>query len=116
MSKAKHTPGPWTVISSDPQAEFYEDGELSYFNPLTVSVPGGGQDICSFEYDGSPISRNASVEEIKANARLIAAAPELLEALEVISEAIDAYGGDLHNKLEGVQAVRDAIAKVRGGD
>jgi hypothetical protein len=54
---SKHTPGPWTV--GGPTGYFYQ----LEINPSIGKVYGAG-------------------EELKANARLIAAAPELLEVLE----------------------------------
>lgn len=64
MSGAKHTPGPWFVVdhSKDEQCMYIEsakDGVASVFTD-TPTRP----------------------EEIAANARLVAAAPELLEALK----------------------------------
>ena len=86
-----HTPGPWTV----PGATFAESqpGEMgtAYF------VLGS---------DGRPISANA------ADADLIAAAPDLLEALEAFVAAYDAF-----EPIDGIaiQACT-AIAKARGGE
>jgi hypothetical protein len=64
--------------------------------------------------------RNASLEELKANARLIAAAPELLEALEALFEhcaMIHSKWGDGDNTREAHEAIsagRAAIAKAKG--
>ena len=56
-----------------------------------------------------------SREEFEANARLIAAAPDLLEALE---ELVDLFGGLVSGEYppDGftTQPARDAIAKARG--
>lgn len=54
---ATHTPGPWGLALHDPQAVMAADGIV------VVNIDGDGD------------------EEDLANARLIAAAPELLEAL-----------------------------------
>lgn len=61
-----HTPGPWTVES---------DGS---------SVSFGGQVVIT-----APIYDEGSRDEEKANARLIAAAPDLLAAAVAIMSAID---------------------------
>ena len=84
MSNTKHTPGPWT----------YAIGQGLYEQRYVIdSTPGRALAVCAgFE------PRN------EANARLIAAAPELLEALEAF-KAIDAFDG-WHPKY------RDAIAKA----
>lgn len=65
--KTKHTKGEWfsCCTKSDPHFLFAKDGNVS---------------ICTFtrkQYDGIEIP----IEEMQANAKLIAAAPELLEAL-----------------------------------
>jgi hypothetical protein len=61
---SKHTPSPW-------KAEGWENIVVNSVNGNTlVACPGDGP--------------NTPLEEIKANARLIAAAPELLEALRAM--------------------------------
>jgi hypothetical protein len=59
-----------------------------------------------------------SVEEVQANARLIAAAPAMLAALKEAEQALEYFFsrfpvGTFGNR-RGV--VRDAIAKAEGGD
>lgn len=48
--------------------------------------------------------------EAEANARLIAAAPEMLEALKTLIDGID------HLDIYGADYARQVIAKVEGGD
>lgn len=81
---AKHTPGPW--ISRQPE---------KWCGRYRVETPAGIE--------------IAAVPQDEANARLIAAAPELLDALEAI------IGHDAHllNPYR-VEAARIAIAKARG--
>ena len=82
---AQHTPGPWTVVAID----WAETGNAR------------------FEIKG--IRRTGM-----ADARLIAAAPELLEALKEIIAAAD---GDGWNQLDASFATaRAAIAKATNGD
>jgi hypothetical protein len=64
-----HTPGPWQVNSNDPLHVCDADGESRGCSPIAFVQVGN---------DG----RWAA----KANARLIAAAPELLERLEELLE------------------------------
>ena len=99
---AKHTPGPWR-IKSDPM----------HFDTLTtveggaigVRKPFGVQMIVQ-------VGGDSDFQEAEANARLIAAAPELLEALKEIIAAAD---GDGWNQLDASFATaRAAIAKAEG--
>ncbi len=80
----KHTPGPW-----------YADEEQSVIDGIVIPF---------VHVDGKKI---AEVNTI-ANARLIAAAPELLEALERLILICEAYNG-----LEAKKS-RAIVAKARG--
>ena len=70
MSNAKHTPGPWIVHP------LYNNGELYQITPN--KNPDLDYPICIIEH----IEYDRSDAEQKANAWLIAAAPELLEELK----------------------------------
>lgn len=93
---SKHTPGPWirdglTVYSL--VSNGFRKGIELFVNRFSVFIKAG---------------RSCSAEEAEANARLIASAPELLEAL------IELRDGYLENV--GLPAVRAnaAIAKATG--
>jgi hypothetical protein len=93
----KHTPGPWSVYSAakdDGFTDFYGiDGpDLDKGNAVVLWDPSGGI-------------------ENEANARLIAAAPELLAACEVMSAH---YSGSLDHQPAYVKLARAAIAKATG--
>jgi hypothetical protein len=101
--KAQYTPGPWSLSFLGVIAG---DGTLA-----------GDHMVCGLR--ASP-----SDEEI-ANARLIAAAPELLEALEKLADAVDRFNGvfsstdRLAGRMQGEmwgarQAALRTIAKARG--
>lgn len=70
----KHTPGPWLATG---------------WENTVVNIPdthhGGHLTICVY-----PASGQAPRSEAVANARLIAAAPDMLEALKAIAEACEA--------------------------
>jgi hypothetical protein len=68
MSEIKHTPGPWV----------FDEDECSAIPALHL--------YCADSKN--PFHGSRSEEELKANARLIAAAPELLEALKEAIETI----------------------------
>lgn len=103
MNEFKGTPGPWSV-TGDPDSfsgvcvEAEKEGIIHW-----VIADRIGGHILGEEYD--------DYSEVEANARLIAAAPELLEALIRLSEA----ARDMHGYLEGaVSQAEDAIAKALG--
>jgi hypothetical protein len=62
----KHTPGPWQVVA------YYSSGERH-----TVAGPDG-RDLCRFVH-----SQSGGWDLKEADARLIAAAPDMLEALKL---------------------------------
>jgi hypothetical protein len=91
-----HTNGPWRILS--------EEVDRSYIR-VRGTVPGGRYKIANVPtvaYEGVP---EWEAEETRANARLIASAPELLEALDLL----------LHDRTPWtVSCARAAIAKARG--
>ena len=87
-----HTPGPWFSIATS---------NIGH----NAVVDADGFTIC----DPSPMG--------KGNARLIAAAPDMLAALEKLSRAfdLDEYDEDrAHAEACAMREARDAIAKARG--
>ena len=97
MDGPKHTPGPWTI----------EDD----------SIEASGAPICVL-YDASDFPcwdgpAGQLEAECEANARLIAAAPELLAACELAAEVLEQpeSGGQAHAHA----ALTVAIAKAKGG-
>jgi len=97
---AQHTPGPWSVNSK-----------------AALIDPPDGESICLMRWP----TNVRSEEETKANARLIAAAPELLEALTGIlaeyedrkSQWGDEYLWDKHEDKEAIESARAAINKAK---
>src|SRR6185503_8907079 len=107
MSKAMHTPGPWTA--SNPQ-------EVKV-KPRTHHIILKGPGLENIALISSWRSVETEAEEAQANAHLIAAAPDLLEALELILEA-RTQEKHLWNSAPGESPLHDrcraAIAKARG--
>ena len=98
----KHTPAPWRVSSESPhiiKKDYRAIGSDAGF--LIASTMGN---------DNSGFY--ASEQEADANARLIAAAPELLEALEELIAATQ----HLDPCQATVDKARAAIAKAKGED
>lgn len=109
---AKHTPGPWKLANSGfanaPSVIF--TGEKS--PNFGAKYPLQGCDwIAEVKEDESPRGR-----EYHANARLIAAAPELLEACQIalwIRDKIQERGG-FGATFEEWDVVEAAIRKAKG--
>lgn len=75
MKNQKHTPGPWTT-------EDCTDG---------IAIESGGKYIADVHYH---IAGAMSAQETQANAALIAAAPEMLEVLEMLLAHRGMMGSD----------------------
>jgi hypothetical protein len=100
----EHTPGPWRLSSGD-YPFIYRDQSDEYGPPLIVATVFK-DDNHSEEYDPNGVE-GASAEVGRANASLIAAAPELLEACKGLIE------DDLHAMKYWIIA-RAAIDKAEG--
>lgn len=95
MRKQSHTPGPWVSRNN--------------------MVFGGKKCICSNVNAASPTPQNIAEDVAMsiANARLIAAAPELLEALEKAVEPLEMYKCYGWPDYDGViRQIKSAIAKA----
>jgi hypothetical protein len=93
MHMNKHTPGPWQVEPNP-----FESAPMVSTENRTIAKVlywGGSED-----------------GEVNANAHLIAAAPELLEALEDILWSLDHL--DLHEIADKKNSLSDVIAKAKG--
>lgn len=94
---ATHTPGPWTVRSGS---------VVKYDN----SRPSGEIPIASMDRESGNGTAPAERDD---NARLIAAAPELLAACQVAIAMME--GDNLDEKFDGeAEVIRDAIARATG--
>jgi hypothetical protein len=84
--------------------------------PWTAHVPNSAENLpfVLTSDGGDPLQPETLSEpnQVEANARLIAAAPELYEALAEFVAYLDAGTGTLSHELE--YAMRDALAKARG--
>ena len=116
-----HTPGPWMregLLVYALHHYGWEKGAPRMVNRFSARVD-------AYVFQGG------SHEEADANAHLIAAAPELLEALKAVTEHMDRAGGDAHGMPEcpwcgsgpygddhagdcELMKAREAIAKAEG--
>jgi hypothetical protein len=93
MSNTKHTKGPWRV-----SCQFGGASEVKSFHTITDA------DNRLF----------VALADTKGTAHLIAAAPDLLEALEKVWQVMLTGEGSLAIQSENAKAVCFAIAKARG--
>jgi len=110
MSESKHTPGPWS---------YDIHGVITGGTHLATSVCVTSQHKWErAEGLGTWLEdqhRRELVSECRANARLIAAAPELLEALKMVVRHGSAVQHSDQLMFEVLSAARAAIAKAEGG-
>jgi hypothetical protein len=107
MKNSKHTPGPWKAFDT---YVGFDDGRLVA--------------NCIQMKQSNLIKEAAMYEEAKQNAALIAAAPELLEALELLADAISncpeyvgamrSFGFDI-DVVDAIRSAKQTIAKANGG-
>jgi len=89
MTTTKHTPGPWSASPSPTSDGLYH----------------------VYKADGNFLTLEDAEHE--ANARLIAAAPDLLEALESLYHTANSIGEDTCDPVAFAGALEDARAAIR---
>lgn len=108
--KSKHTPGPWKVIKS----EMHGEPMLYVGTPQSTTdfTLGGLEKHAAYILGGCP-------SETEANARLIAAAPELLAAAKLVmlvnpgAVYLNGTDGERYAEFDKLAA---AIAKAEGNE
>jgi hypothetical protein len=111
----KHTPGPWTDCRG-------ADGKgckcgLVFSTPADVPVAS-----CDMRVEDDGPERFLPLKERQANARLVAAAPDLLEAAEALLTKYDAWLAtwellplDTDSEFtDNLDVLRTAVKKARG--
>lgn len=100
----QHTPGPW---------ELWNHAET---DQIAVGPKIGGvavADVCIA--NGQGIVTHSTIDRGQANARLIAAAPELLAALEILLPIVESLVLDGEKEhFQAQEEARAAIAKAKG--
>lgn len=111
MTNAKHTPGPWYPghLGSESSCQcrsIVDDGQ--YVGAIATVNVGNGLPIGEGGNDAPPVS------EATANMHLIAAAPELLEALKRMLPEQNMMEEHLRPDFITCEVARAAIAKAEG--
>lgn len=102
--KAQHTPGPWLREELFVYA-LHHNGDYRKGEPLLVNRFSASIQACQ--------SQGGTMGEAEANASLISAAPDLLEALEGAHAILSLMGVNLEAHEEGRRIIA-AIAKAKG--
>tara|TARA_R110002153_G_scaffold105388_1_gene243772 strand:- start:18 stop:356 length:339 start_codon:yes stop_codon:yes gene_type:complete len=110
MSEPKHTPGPWLQAKNDPSFVYALNQEG--YNRFALSVQRGTDE------DGVSTTH----DERAANGQLIAAAPDMLEALEAaikcrmvpITSASEGGASAHSEQVRVADRIRAAITKAKG--
>ena len=107
MTNATHTPGPWKVDTGNDG-----DGIRVYQQRCRPELHGAQPLIAALDPGRDWIA--VPDTELGYNALLISAAPDLLEALEIVSNCVpDSTSGTTLGTWE-MQKVRAAIRKAKG--
>ncbi len=112
MNKTKHTPGPWLIrvdgTSTGRGPEIYVEGPHYDDGSKFVIAECG----CSEHTDGGKRwKRTQDADQIEANAQVLTAAPELLEAAKLAVRILEACYPGPHKDWTPIRA---AIAKAEG--
>jgi len=109
MKTIQHTPGPWSVAG-----ESYNDHEA-------YVIEAGGRTICWTASSLDDAGIEVITAEDDANADLLAAAPDLLSALEILLKhegetELNAIGLELKTDAleKAICKAKSAIAKAKG--
>ena len=109
----KFTPGPWAVINrtgvfSELGAESGDGAKADPTDGWTIADCSAGCTLLNGDY----VELGFAVQQ--ANAKLIAAAPDLLEALENLLQAFDGAFAGAYGRGPLYIAANSAINKARG--
>lgn len=96
-NNSTHTPGPWKAWRRNPQSDTYIYQE---------------HDDPHDTYAIACINQNWAV--YGANARLIAAAPEMLEALKLVLPLLEGINSRCTNDTAMIKTIRSTISKAEG--
>lgn len=108
-----HTPGPWATYFCNPG----QRNGVIYSESLpesSASICDLVADICIKDNDRRRGDKWVYSEQRAADARLIAAAPDLLTALDDLLAYLEGYDHDYPEAAPKFDRARAAIAKARG--
>lgn len=102
MMESKHTPGPWHWVNGRTD-EPYNFADAEGYPSLRTVKESGEHQLSEWILDAEPMMHGND----EANAYLIAAAPDLLEACKMLLASA-------HDYQSGIAEAETAIAKAKG--
>lgn len=109
MSNSKHTPGPWTVLP--------EEADKDYLRIRGTRL-GGRYKVANVHmprlWESHYVLRDRANAESGSNARLIAAAPDLLEALKACAAVCAGETMSKSGLIHALEKARAALARATG--
>lgn len=102
--EAKWTPGPWSI-----ESETSHNGEFAIIAP-----DGTHPDPWNIAQTYGSVGHGEAEDEALANARLIAAAPDLAEALRLLLADVEQYPA-YQRPVHAVDVARSALTRATGG-
>ena len=117
---SEHTPGPWEATADPYLTANHEEVMREILPGYKAEFP-----VYVVRHRGLYVAETGCHERSEANARLIAAAPELLEAAKATVENCSCYHGEIYGLIPEDGPIepcpicgpaRAAIARATGGD
>jgi hypothetical protein len=99
IAMTSHTPGPWIVANG---LQVWRDGPSATRSPR----------ICTLRNAADPVDQ-LPADQMAANARLIAAAPDMYEALKTLLFNCR-HGNGLEAQYQALDRAESALAKAEG--
>lgn len=117
MSKAKHTKGPWITWDTGHGMGVVPEDVVN--GALIPNVSAFRYEICRLKLADDTPNWDTQWEFVKANAHLIAAAPDLLFATENLLEtlrnlSVQITAADAALLMPAMDVAKEAIKKARG--
>ena len=110
---SSYTPGPWSVGHVRPQG-VHKSLQPMWEAPIHVGEGTTRGNCHTIVYGGGLGAGSSTEEDVRANARLIAAAPDLLAALQAAQNRLELIDGNDEPAVAVRHIIGNALAKSVG--